>query len=96
MTLRYPELREPARPRRPDSFLTSAAILFASFKLRPRPWHFGPRPTQPRSTIGWAVLGFALMLGIALAYIALIGAFVVAGCLLLPKRLPAARSPVLA
>jgi uncharacterized protein len=56
-----------------DSFLTGAAILFASFKLRPRPWHFGLRPTQPGSTIGWAVLGFALMLGIEVAYIALLG-----------------------
>jgi uncharacterized protein len=119
VTLTYPELPDPARPRWPpwygpvalaaslgslllffpalpivllgdfseslaavsllvllvvqDSILTGAALLFVSFKLRPRPWHFGLRPTRPWPTIGWAVLGFALMVGFELAYIAILG-----------------------
>ena len=55
-----------------DSVLSGAALLFANFKLRPRPWHFGLRPTRPWPTIGWAVLGLGLILGFELAYIALL------------------------
>jgi membrane protease YdiL (CAAX protease family) len=55
-----------------DSILTGAAVLFASFRLRPRPWHFGLRPTRPWPTIGWALLGFALMVGFEFLYIALL------------------------
>jgi hypothetical protein len=56
-----------------DSFLMGAAWLFSSLSLRPRPWHFGLRPTPRWRTIGWAVLGFALMFGFELAYIAILG-----------------------
>lgn len=55
-----------------DSMLTGAALVFSSLRLRPRPWHFGLRPTPRWPTIGWAALGFALMFGFELAYIALL------------------------
>ena len=56
-----------------DAILAGAAILFSSLSLRPKPWHFGLRPTRPWPTIGWAVLGFGLMFGFELAYIAVFG-----------------------
>jgi CAAX protease family protein len=55
-----------------DSILMGSALLFSNFKLRPRPWHFGLRPTRPWPTIGWAALGFGLMLGFEIGYIALL------------------------
>jgi len=56
-----------------DSFLVLAAVLFASIKGTPRPWHFGVRATRLWPTLAWAVLGFAAMLGIELGYIELLG-----------------------
>jgi len=56
-----------------DSFLVGAALLFSLVRLRPRPWHFGLRPTKAWPTIGWAVLGFGLIFGFELAYIAILG-----------------------
>jgi len=56
-----------------DAILTGAALVFTWLKLRPRPWHFGLRPTRVWPTIGWAALGFASMLGFEFAYIALLG-----------------------
>jgi uncharacterized protein len=56
-----------------DAILAGSAILFSSLSLRPAPWHFGLRPTRPWPTIGWAVLGFGLMFGFELAYIAVLG-----------------------
>ena len=56
-----------------DAILVGAALLFSSLSLRPRPWHYGLRPTRPWPTVGWAALAFALMLGFELGYIALFG-----------------------
>jgi CAAX protease family protein len=56
-----------------DAILVGAAILFSSLSLRPRPWHYGLRPTRPWPTVGWAALAFALMLGFEVGYIALFG-----------------------
>lgn len=56
-----------------DGLLVGAALLFASFKRRPRPWHFGVRATRLWPTVGWAALGLGLMLGFELAYIELLG-----------------------
>jgi uncharacterized protein len=55
-----------------DGLLVLAALLFASLKLPPRPWHFGIRSTRFRPTAGWALLAFGLMLGFELGYIALL------------------------
>jgi membrane protease YdiL (CAAX protease family) len=55
-----------------DGLLVLAAVLFASIKSTPRPWHFGVRATRLWPTLGWAALGFALMLGIELGYIELL------------------------
>jgi uncharacterized protein len=54
-----------------DAVLMGAALLFAALRLKPRRWHFGIRSTRLWPTVGWAVLGFALMLGFELGYIAL-------------------------
>jgi uncharacterized protein len=54
-----------------DGLLVLAAVLFASMKLRPRPWHFGIRATRLWPTVGWALLAFALMLALELGYIEL-------------------------
>jgi uncharacterized protein len=56
-----------------DGVLVGAALLFASFKRRPRPWHFGVRATRLWPTLGWALLGFALMIGFEVGYIELLG-----------------------
>lgn len=55
-----------------DGVLTASALLFAGFWRRPRPWHFGIRATRLWPTVGWTVLGFALMLGFELGYIELL------------------------
>ena len=54
-----------------DGLLVLAAVLFASMRLRPRPWHFGIRATRLWPTVGWALLAFALMLALELGYIEL-------------------------
>jgi membrane protease YdiL (CAAX protease family) len=54
-----------------DGLLVLAAVLFASMKRRPRPWHFGIRATRLWPTVGWALLAFALMLALELGYIEL-------------------------
>jgi uncharacterized protein len=56
-----------------DGLLVGAALLFASFKRRPRPWHFGVRASRLWPTIGWALLGFGLMIGFEVGYIELLG-----------------------
>jgi uncharacterized protein len=54
-----------------DGLLVLAAVLFASTKRRPRPWHFGIRATRLWPTVGWALLAFGLMLALELGYIEL-------------------------
>jgi membrane protease YdiL (CAAX protease family) len=54
-----------------DGLLVLAAVLFASIKGTPRPWHFGVRSTRLWPTLGWAGLGLALMLGVELGYLEL-------------------------
>lgn len=56
-----------------DGLLVGAALLFASFKRRPRPWHFGVRASRLWPTLGWATLGFGLMIGFEVGYIELLG-----------------------
>ena len=48
------------------------AVLFASFVRRPRPEHFGLRPTPFWSTVGWAALGIATFFLLAIVYTALV------------------------
>jgi uncharacterized protein len=55
-----------------DAVLMGAALLFATLRLKPRRWHFGVRSTPFWPTAGWALLGFALILGFELGYIALL------------------------
>jgi membrane protease YdiL (CAAX protease family) len=55
-----------------DGLLVGFALLFANFKRRPRPWHFGVRATRFWPTAGWAALGLVLLLGIELAYLGLL------------------------
>jgi CAAX protease family protein len=40
-----------------DGALVASALMFASFVSRPRPWHFGLRPTRLKTAVGWASLG---------------------------------------
>jgi uncharacterized protein len=55
-----------------DGILMGLALVFASIKLKPRPWHFGIRPTRPWRTAGWAAIGFALVVGFEIAYVAIL------------------------
>jgi uncharacterized protein len=54
-----------------DGLLVLAAVLFASIRSTPRRWHFGIRATRFWPTVGWALLGFAVMLGFELGYVEL-------------------------
>ena len=54
-----------------DGLLVLAAVVFASIKRRPRPWHFGIRATRLWPTVGWVLLAFGLMLGLEFGYIEL-------------------------
>jgi membrane protease YdiL (CAAX protease family) len=54
-----------------DGLLVLAAVLFASIRSTPRRWHFGIRATPFWPTVGWALLGFAAMLGFELGYVEL-------------------------
>ncbi len=56
-----------------DGLLVLAAVVFASIKRRPRRWHFGIRATRFWPTVGWAVLAFAVMMGIEFGYVELFG-----------------------
>jgi hypothetical protein len=55
-----------------DVVLVGAAIFFAQTVRSPRDWHFGLRATRLWPTVGLAALGFALALGVEIAYIELI------------------------
>jgi uncharacterized protein len=54
-----------------DSMLMGGALFFSWLSARPRPWHYGLRPTPRWPTIGWTALGFAVLFGFEVAYIAL-------------------------
>jgi membrane protease YdiL (CAAX protease family) len=54
-----------------DGLLVLAAVLFASIKSRPRPWHFGIRATRLWPTVGWVLLAFAVMMALEFGYIEL-------------------------
>jgi len=56
-----------------DGVFVGAAVLFASFTRTPLAWHFGVRSTPFWPTVGWTLLAFALMLGIEVAVIELLG-----------------------
>jgi uncharacterized protein len=46
------------------------AVLFASFTVKPRPWHFGLRRTPFWSTVGWAALGIGAFYAFSIVYAA--------------------------
>jgi uncharacterized protein len=48
------------------------AVLFASFVRRPRPEHFGLRPTRFWPTVGWATLGIVSFYIAAAVYTAIV------------------------
>ena len=51
-----------------DGSLVAVALLFASFVRRPRPWHFGLRPTAFWPAVGWAALGIFSFYAFAAVY----------------------------
>lgn len=55
-----------------DASLIVIAVLLASRVMRPRPWHFGFRPTPLKSAIGWSALGMLCFYAFAAAYQALL------------------------
>lgn len=56
-----------------DAALVGIAVLFASRRLKPRPWHFGLRPTRFWPAAGLALLGAVLILGFEVGLIELLG-----------------------
>jgi membrane protease YdiL (CAAX protease family) len=56
-----------------DAALVGVAVLFASRRIKPRPWHFGLRPTRFWPTAGPAVLGAVLILGFEIGLVTLLG-----------------------
>ena len=55
-----------------DASLIVIAVLLASRVMRPRPWHFGFRPTRLVPALGWSALGMVCFYGFAAAYQALL------------------------
>ena len=51
---------------------TGTALLFASFVAKPRPEHFGLRPSRFWPTVGWATLGIVSFYIFAAAYTAIV------------------------
>jgi CAAX protease family protein len=51
-----------------DAILVGTAVLFASFQLRPRAWHFGLRRTNFWTAVGWAALGMFSFYVVAAVY----------------------------
>ena len=56
-----------------DAILIAAAVLFASFKLKPKAWHFGLRRTRFWPALGWSVLGIVSFYLLAGVYSVLLG-----------------------
>jgi membrane protease YdiL (CAAX protease family) len=56
-----------------DTLFVAAAVMLAWSTLKPRAWHFGIRRTRLWPTIGWAALGFGLLLGFEVGYVELLG-----------------------
>ena len=48
--------------------LVGAAVGFAAITARPRPWHFGLRPTRLWPAVGWAALGLFSFYVLAAVY----------------------------
>ena len=55
-----------------DLTFVGGALVFAAMRRPPRPWQFGMRSTPLWRTVGWTVLGAALMLGFEIGYAELI------------------------
>jgi CAAX protease family protein len=51
-----------------SAVFVGTAVLFASMIVRPRPWHFGLRPTSFWPAVGWAALGLFCFYVFAAAY----------------------------
>jgi uncharacterized protein len=55
-----------------SAIFVGSALLFASFTLPPRPWHFGLRRTRFWPAVGWAALGMAAFYVFTAVYSALV------------------------
>ena len=51
-----------------DAAFVGSALIFASMVARPRPWHFGLRPTRIGPAIGYVVAGYLTFLAAAAAW----------------------------
>jgi CAAX protease family protein len=51
-----------------SAVLVGAAVGFAAITARPRPWHFGLRPTRLWPAVGWAALGLLAFYVLAAVY----------------------------
>jgi membrane protease YdiL (CAAX protease family) len=51
-----------------DVAFVASAIVFASMVARPRPWHFGLRPTRIWPALGYVVGGYLIFLAAAAAW----------------------------
>jgi uncharacterized protein len=51
-----------------DAVFVSTAVLFASFVLKPRAWHFGLRATKLWPAVKWAALGLLSFYGFSALY----------------------------
>jgi membrane protease YdiL (CAAX protease family) len=55
-----------------NTVFVCTAVLFASFIVRPRPWHFGLRRTPFRRALGWAAAGIVTFYVVTAIYTALV------------------------
>jgi len=56
-----------------DLCLIGVALLFARLSDRPRPWHFGLRPTRFWPAVGWMVVAFVAFYVFTLVWILVLG-----------------------
>jgi membrane protease YdiL (CAAX protease family) len=51
-----------------DAAFICSALIFASMVARPRPWHFGLRPTRLAPAVGYVLAGYGVFIAAAAAW----------------------------
>jgi membrane protease YdiL (CAAX protease family) len=74
-----------------DLALIGSAVVFARMTSRPRPWHFGLRPTRVGVAVAWVVTGFVAFIVFSAVWVTALGIHQRDD---LPKQLGAGNGPL--